>query len=735
MNISYSKLIYDKEGELIHASLSKDDQWRMFIELNEITPELKKAIIEKEDKYFYKHLGINPLAIGRALFNNIAQGKRTSGASTITMQVARMLDRKERTYWNKTVEMFNALQLEINYSKEEILQLYLNKVPYGGNIEGIKAASFLYFNKKPDLLSLSECVALAVIPNDPSRLRPGKCNVAIKEKRDLWLDRFMVNNVFDPGQIEDAKLEAFDHKRRSVARKAPHFSRRLSKEPGNNIHTFLDLELQQHIEEIVKNYSNNLRAFDIHNIAVLLVENDSNRVVSYVGSSDFYNGKDAGQVDGVTAIRSPGSTLKPFLYGLAFDKGSLTPLSVLHDVPTSFGNYQPENYDGGFKGEVSVTTALSKSLNVPAVKVLEKYNTEELKQKLIDAKFKNIERNRKHLGLSMILGGCGVTLEELVNLYSSFAKQGKFLPLNYTDKDGVNDTTVLLSSASAFMLSDILMQVTRPDLPGEWQNTVDLPAVAWKTGTSYGRKDAWSIGYNDKYTLGVWAGNFSGKGVPELSGAEMASPLFFDIFNFITKQNDVYWHIPDDNLHYRTVCTATGKVPGEFCTDITDDLYLPGISPYDKCQHLKKIFINADSTISFCNSCLPDAGFKKALYPNLDPEILNWKKTGRVQYKSIPKHNTGCERNFDGEAPKILHPIEDLDYYLSREDSTELMLQAQTSSDIKEVFWYVNNRFLRRSAPDEKVYFNPPEGKLKISCSDDKGRNRDIEITVKKVNF
>lgn len=728
-------MIYDKDGELIHAYLSKDEQWRMFIELNEITPELRKAIIEKEDRYFYSHPGINPLAIVRALFNNITKGRRTSGASTITMQVARMLNRKDRTYWNKIVEMFNALQLEVNYTKEEILQLYLNKVPYGGNIEGVKAASYLYFDKQPDLLSLSECVALAVIPNDPTGLRPGRFNEKIIEKRDLWLNYYLKHNTFKEDLISAARTEPFKYKRISAPKRAPHFSRRMARRPGNNIYTHLDLQMQSQVEKMVKSYSNNLRTFDVHNTAVLIVENDSNNVVAYVGSSDFYSNKDAGQVDGIEAVRSPGSTLKPLLYALAFDNGMITPLSKINDVPMSFGNYQPENYDGDFKGEVSVTQALSNSLNVPAVKVLDAYNKEHFKSKLIDANFKSIRKNRDYLGLSMILGGCGVSLEELVSLYSSFAKSGKHSKLNYTQHELESDTSQLISSSASFMLSEILMQVTRPDLPGEWQNTVDLPAVAWKTGTSYGRKDAWSVGYNKDFTVGVWVGNFSGKGVPELSGAVMASPLFFDIFNYITKQKDVFWHVPDENLHYRNVCSETGKVPGQHCSDITDDLYLPGTSHYDKCQHLKEVFISSDSTKSYCRSCLPNDGYIKALLPHIDPEVLNWKKKNRIKFAEIPQHNEDCERHFEGRSPQVVSPIDGLDYYISKEDSTELMLQSLTGNDIKHVYWYVNNKFLCSSKPNEKVYFHPPEGNVKISCSDDKGRNKDIEISVKMVSF
>jgi len=735
VNLSFSKSIYDKDGELIHAYLSDDEQWRMFIELNEITPELKKAIIEKEDKYFYSHPGVNPIAIVRALFNNIKEGRRTSGASTITMQVARMLNRKERTYWNKLVEMFNALQLELNYSKEEILQLYLNKVPYGGNIEGVKAASILYFQKQPDHLSLAECVALSVIPNDPVRLRPGKNNVAIVENRNEWLNYYLENEIFDKDDLESALNEPFEYKRNPAPRLAPHFSRRMRNDPRNNIRTHLDLKMQSHLEQMLLTYSNRLKVFDINNVSAIVIQNDSNKVVSYLGSADFHDNLNAGQVDGIRAIRSPGSTLKPYLYALAFDQGFLTPQSILNDVPTSFAQYEPENYDGDYKGAVSTHLALAQSLNVPAVKTLDRLGEEYFKDKLVAAQFDNIQRNRKHLGLSMILGGCGVSLEELVGMYASFARNGMYQDLNYTDYQMNQDSVQLISSSASFMLSEILMDVVRPDLPGEWQNTVDLPAVAWKTGTSYGRKDAWSVGYNKDYTVGVWVGNFSGKGVPELSGAQMASPIFFDIFNYITKHKDIHWHVPDDNLNYRSVCSVSGKVPGKYCADITDDLFLPGVSHYSECTHLQEILISSDSTLSYCSNCLPDAGFIRALYPNIDPEILNWKKSNKIKFRSVPTHNPDCDKFHTGTAPKIVHPVDGLEYFVSKGDSTELMLQAQSSNNVQKVYWYLNNRFVGSANANEKLYVFPPEGELKISCSDDKGRNSNIEIDVKMVNF
>lgn len=733
----YSTIIYSNDSTLMYGFLSDDDKWRMYTELDEITQELRKAIIFKEDKYFKYHFGINPIAVIRAFYNNIKTGKRTSGASTITMQVARLIDPKPRTYGNKLIEMFRALQLEWHFSKDEILQLYLNLVPFGGNIEGVKSASVIYFGKLPNHLSIGEIAALSIIPNRPVSLRLGKNNEYIKVERNKWLKRYKESKLFKEKDINDALEEPLMAYRREVPKIAPHISYRLKeKYPHRNIiNTTIDLEIQKKIEQIVKNYSQGQYFQNIKNATCLIVENKTREVRAYIGSADFFNDEDGGQVDGIIAVRSPGSTLKPLLYGIAMDKGLITPKSTVTDVPFNLAGYEPENYDGEFYGNVSIEFALSNSLNVPAVKVLSEIDASSLIEKLISINFRQIEYDKDHLGLSMILGGCGTNLEELTNLYVTFANKGKYRKPKYViDADSTKEIEVL-SEEATFMITEILTQLTRPDLPLDWANSKHMPKIAWKTGTSYGRRDAWSIGFNNKYTVGTWVGNFSGEGVPELSGAEKASPLLFRVFNAIDYNSETEWFHMPENLSFRAVCPETGHIPSEDCENDVLDYFIPGVSSMKVCDHVKTVYVSSDSSMSYCTSCRPNTGYIEAKYPNLPPELITYYETNNIKYLKIPPHNSQCERMLEGDAPVITSPINENEYYVDMIDEMNIMLSCHAANDVEKVFWYINKKFYRAADVNEKIFFKPPEGKIQISCSDDKGRNTDINIYVKYISF
>lgn len=737
INTDYSQIILSSDSTVVHAFLSTDEKWRMKTELSEITPLLRKSIIYKEDKYFYYHPGINIFAVFRAFFNNIIQQKRTSGASTISMQVARLLQPKSRTYGNKIVEMFRALQLEWKFSKDEILQMYLNLVPYGGNIEGVKAASVLYFEKAPNHLSLAEITALSVIPNRPNSLTMGKDNDSIIKIRNKWLIRFEKAKLFSKEDIEDALKEPLTAKRNPAPQKAPHYALRIKNMYPHtaNIYTRLDIKKQLKIEALTKNYINRLYNQNVKNAAVLVIDNLHNSVICYIGSADFYNTEDAGQVDGIKAIRSPGSTLKPFLYALAFDKGLITPKMKISDVPVNYSGYAPQNYDQKYHGYVSITYALTNSLNVAAVKILQQYKTWRFVDHLKKLNFSQIQKDEKKLGLSVVLGGCGVTLEQLTGMYHAFANSGIFTRFNWLQTDTSKSGFPAVSPAADYMLTQILTKVTRPDLPLEWQNSADLPKVAWKTGTSYGRKDAWSIGYNKNYTIGVWVGNFSAQGVEHLSGSQTAAPLLFDIFNTIDYHSQAEWFTMPNDVEYRTVCSETGLLPNSFCTNLTDDLFIPQVSSTKKCQHLKKVTISPDSTISYCTSCLPHSAYITAWYPNYPPEMLNYYEDNQIKYRKPPPHNPECNRIFTDNFPEITSPVNNLEYYIDKTDTTQILLTCNAAIDVNKVFWYINDQFYQSAKATDKLFFKPPEGRIKISCTDDKGRNTDIYIQVKMINF
>ena len=733
--VEYSTTITDKNGEIINAYLTKDQKWRMKTELDEISPLLRKTIIAKEDKYFYSHPGVNPFAIMRAGFKNVFRMKRTSGASTITMQVAKALEPRKRNIISKIIETFRAFQLEWKYSKDEILQMYLNLVPYGGNLEGVKAASLLYFSKNPDHLSLAEITALSIIPNRPSSLVIGKNNDLIVAERNRWLKKFASDKVFTEKEIEDALAEPLTATRNTVPHYAKHLSNKLYKKGDYYYKTHLDLNTQLKTEKIVEDYVRTQRLRNINNSSVVIIDNKTHNVIAYVGSANFNDTTDGGQVNGAAAVRQPGSTLKPLLYAMCIDEGLLTPKVVMNDVAVNYEGYAPENYDQKYNGYVTMEYSLEHSLNIPAVKSLRLLGKDKLVEKLSACGFRQIQKDRNKLGLSMILGGCGTTLEELTALFSSFANNGDYYSPSFSDKDTVHKKVNVVSPEAAFIINEILSKVNRPDFPLNWQSTERMPKIAWKTGTSYGRRDAWSIGYNKKYTVGIWVGNFSGVGVPDLNGSNTATPLLFKIFNTIDYDSDEEWFTMPKDCDTRMVCSETGLPPSDHCEHLVMDYFIPLISSTVKCNNTREVLVSSDEKMTYCKNCAPQSGYKKKMYKVTEPEMQAWYEEQKVAYQKIPPHNPNCETIFNGNAPSITSPANGSEYLISKKRKEPIMLTCKTATDVSKVFWYIDNKFYKVSTPGEKQFFVPDEGPVKISCTDDKGRNRDIKIMVRYVNL
>lgn len=735
-DIEYGPLIYAEDSTVLHAFLTSDEQWRMKANLGEITPELKKAIVFKEDKYFYSHPGINVLSVLRAVYFNAIKQQRTSGASTITMQVARMLEPKRRTYFNKLWEMFRALQLELHYSKDEVLQMYLNLVPYGSNIQGVKAAALLYFDKLPEQLSLAEITALSIIPNRPNSLVIGKNNDLIVEQRNKWLRRFEENEVFPEQDIKDAINETLNATRLDAPKSTPQFAWRMHNQyPGlPEVYTALNVSTQREAEDVVQEYMRGLRLKGIHNSAVIIIDNKTEEVKGYIGSPDFFDKEHNGQVDGVASARSPGSTLKPLLYAVCADKGIITPKTIIADVPINMDGYMPENYDLEFHGNLTTEDALKRSLNIPAVKLLNEAGTDVFIKALSLGGVSTIWDERKNLGLSLILGGCTIRLDELATLYSALANKGVYRPLQWSkDTSGTVIATQpvsLVSEAAAYMITGIITDLYRPDLPNLFENAKGVPAIAWKTGTSYGRKDAWSIGYNKDYTIGVWVGNFDGTGVAELNGAGIATPLLFRLFNTIDKSAIKEWNKQPAEVGFRYVCKETGKVPNDYCSETIMDYFIPGISDNHRCDHIKKIRLSADEKISYCTSCMPLTGYKFKSFPNVSAELTAYYEQQHIPYTKVPPHNPSCARVFEGVAPYITSLTDNSTYIITDKGKQQLQLQCTAANDVKTVYWYINDKYYTSTAVGERALFYPESKDIKISCADDKGRNVDIRIKV-----
>ncbi|KYP13852.1 penicillin-binding transpeptidase domain-containing protein, partial [Flavihumibacter sp. CACIAM 22H1] len=557
-----------------------------------------------------------------------------------------------------------------------------------------------------------------------------KHNDRILLERNKWLERFRSTGIFSEEAIRDALEEPLDAYRHPAPQLVPHLSYKLKKNGAPSYQTYIDLNTQLKVEKLVADYIRPLRYQRIQQAAVIVIDTKTGQVISYLGSADFRDPTDGGQVNGAAAVRQPGSTLKPLVYGLAIDACILTPKTILTDVATNYEGYAPENFDRQFNGPVSMEYALDHSLNIPAVKTLAKLGKDQLITSLSGIGFEQVRKDKKKLGLSMVLGGCGTSLEELTGLFSSFARQGIYRPPLYYQADSSTVSKTVLSPAASFMINQVLSKVNRPDFPLSWQSTEKLPKIAWKTGTSYGRRDAWSIGYNQRYTIGVWVGNFSGEGAASLSGAETATPLLFRLFNSIDYNPEQDWFSQPASCAIRKVCATSGLPPGDYCESLLTDYFIPLVSTGQTCEHSREIAVRADGKYTYCMQCLPAAGYKKERFPLLDPTLLRWMDERKISYKKIPAHNPDCEQVFREGAPAILSPRHGTDYLMERTHPEPLLLQCQAAPDVLRVHWYINDRYYKSAGAKERVFFQPEPGPVKISCTDDKGRNRDITIQV-----
>lgn len=730
----YSTMIMAKDSTLLCAYLSTDDKWRMETKVKDIHPQMIKAIIAKEDQWFYLHPGVNLFAIGRALWRNITSGKRTSGASTITMQLARMLEPGERTYSKKLQECFRALQLEWKYDKNTILELYLSHLPYGGNVEGISAASYIFFNRPPNQLSLSQSILLAVIPNRPNSLRLDRNQQAAMEARDLWIERFRKNRVFSQEELNTALEESIASLRFQIIPKAPQYCQYVKRKARGQttVHTYLDPSVQSISQNLLRNHVQRSKSNGVSNGAVIVIDNHSKEVLSYCGSADFNDFAALGQVDGVRAVRSPGSTLKTAAFALGLDLGLVSPEKKVLDVPTNYEGYTPENYDLTYSGYVSVSHALRHSLNIPPVRLVQQLGVQKMIETLIDGRFETISKRADDLGLSVILGGCGVTLEELSRFYTCFSNEGRLGDIHYIKGAPTTEEQQIFSAESAYLIGDILSNLERPDLPQSFIASSTMPKIAWKTGTTYGNRDAWSIGFSPRFTVGVWMGNFDGKGIPGLSGTATAVPLLLDIFDAIDTQSGQAWFDQPTGIAVRNVCSITGLAMGKDCNGAIPEHYIRNAADLKPCTLYENLFVSLDEKVKYCSECLPKEGFKQKAYPLYEPELALWYDMEKVDYPRPPKHNPKCQALFSGKGPVIISPSPDFTYHLEKGSDQKIMLQATSEPGTDMHYWYVNNQYIDKGKPGEKIFYEPVENRLQVACLDDRGRRTEIVVEIER---
>lgn len=564
-NRLFARVVVDENDRPLRTFADSKGIWRYPIKLSDVSPLYIEALLNYEDRWFWYHPGINPFSLVRAASQNIAHSRIISGGSTISMQVARILHPHARSLWGKTQQVFRTLQLEWSLEKAQILQIYLNTAPFGGTIEGVQAASFTYLNKSAKTLTHAEAALLAVLPQAPTRYRPDLHSQAAQQARNKVLQRLADFDIWSQETVNDAMLEqvfSFNFRPKQLA---PLLSRRLlTYSSGQSVvKSTINRDFQQGLQALLTSYMNRLPKQS--SAAILVVDNKTSAVKAYIGTADFANASRFGYVDMVQAIRSPGSTLKPFLYGLAMDEGLIHSHSLLADVPRNLGAYRPSNFSGAFHGPVSAHDALQRSLNMPAVDLLERYGAKRFAAQLNNAGlFLSIPQNKP--SLAVILGGAGASLEQLVQSYAAFANQGKVTQLRFLQNELAEPkvTRSLLTAASAWVVQDTLAGINRPDSIHTLASTVQGRNLAWKTGTSYGFRDSWAIGVNENYTLGVWLGRPDGTAMPGHFGRVTAGPLLFKVADqlngqFTNQLNDKQSQIKKpNNVVQETICWPLG---------------------------------------------------------------------------------------------------------------------------------------------------------------------------------
>lgn len=726
--------VYSREGKLLTAYTSRDYFWRKPVSLDQISSKLIRSVIATEDKYFYLHPGVNPVSLAKSAIANIRAGRTVRGGSTITMQIARMIEPKARTVVNKLFEIFRAIQLEIRYSKSELLEMYFNLLPYGGNIEGVGAAAHFYFDKEPSELTWSEATLLTAIPGSPEKFRPDKCLECGTQRSELLLGRLRDARVITSAEYERALAEEIPSQRLPIPRRAPHLSESLrSAYPDSSIlHTTIRYETQVACERLARTYHREYMAKGIHNLAIVVIDNVRSEIIAHVGSPIFNDARHSGQVDASIAPRSPGSALKPFVYVLAFDLGILSPELRVADIPVDYSGYRPVNYDESYRGVLSVREALINSLNIPAVNAASEVGLSNLYDVLRRGGLTTLDRPYYDYGLPLILGAAEVRLVELTNLYAALAREGLYRKASRLLGEGENNEVRIFSPEACYLLADILVDLRRPDLPDSWRAATGTFPVAWKTGTSYGRRDAWSVGYTPEYTVGVWAGNSTGEGSNDLVGATIAAPILFDVLTEIVKNPSRHWYEAPSNVGERQVCGVSGQPAGRFCEETTPEMFLIGKSSSSTCLIHRPILVDRSTGMRLRASCTIGKDYDRQVVEMWPPRVATWLANNGI-IDPLPPYDPECFSIADGLNPSIISPEHGSIFRLLDELPVEyqkIKLQASVASGDGMLHWFLDGMHFVAAEASEVTFYIPTKGRHTLLCVDDAGRSASSRFEV-----
>lgn len=743
----YSIIVESREGELLAAKIASDGQWRFPMQ-DSVPFKFQQAILYFEDEYFQYHFGFNPIAMGKAVTQNLTTKKKVRGASTLTQQVIR-LSRKntQRTYFEKVIELVLATRLEFRYSKNDILRLYSAHAPFGGNIVGVEMASWRYFGLAPSQLSWSEAATLAVLPNAPALIYPGKNQDRLIDKRNRLLLKLYQKKVIDNITYSTAILEPAPTQVYELPKAAPHLLLQLSKSNSQQcFQTTILSSLQHRVSQIAAQYHHQLKQSEIHNLAILVVDVKTRNVLAYVGNAptDKNHQKD---VDIITAPRSTGSILKPLLYAAMIQDGMILPSTLIPDIPTYINGYAPANFNETFEGAVSAERALARSLNVPAVLMLQRFGVARFHNLLQAAKLSHITRSADHYGLSLILGGAEANLWDLCQVYANMSstlhtfthqkssyRQYEWQNLNFIlgkqiDFGQPTKQRPLFNAASIWHTFNAMKKVNRPEGDEAWEFYDSAIKLAWKTGTSFGNRDAWAIGTNPNYVVGVWVGNASGEGRPSLTGVGSAAPILFDVFRLLPKTE--WFETPYAELEEAKVCTKSGHFAQENCTS-ESQLINKNVSKLAPCPYHKLVFLDSTKSYRVNSNCTSLNTIIPIKWFVLPPVMEMYYKSNHIDYSPLPPFRADCSEEQIATF-EFIYPKTDGVFRLAKNMQGQLqpvIFKVAYSHKRQPLYWYLDGLFLGETINYHEMPILTKKGKYKLTIVDEFGNElmRWIEI-------
>lgn len=729
-HVPYSTVVTDRNGELLGARIASDGQWRF--PPRTTTPEkVKQCLITFEDRHFYHHWGVNPVSTGRAAYQNLKNKRIVSGGSTLTMQTIRLARNESRTFGEKFIEMILATRLEFRASKEKILSMYVSHAPFGGNVVGLDAAAWRYFGHSAEELSWAEAAMLAVLPNAPAMIHLSKSRQSLLNKRNRLLKQLYGRKIIDSSTYELAISEPLPDEPHPLPQIAPHLVSRFYQERnGKYSVSTIDRGIQTQIENAAERWSNEFNRSDIRNLAILVIDIQTNQVVAYCGNVNFKRKQSGNQVDVIQAPRSTGSILKPFLYYAMLQEGSLLPHTLLPDIPININGFTPQNFSLQFEGAVPASEALARSLNIPAVTMLQKYGAPKFHTFLRQIGLKTINRPASHYGLSLILGGAEATLWDVTNTYAYMGRSLLQLPqtecsLLLSDSENSEavtsaKTTDIFQPGAVWQTFNALTEVNRPE-EIDWKSIPSMHPIAWKTGTSHGFRDAWAVGVTPHYAIGVWVGNATGEGKPGLVGARTAGPVLFDIFSLLPPTQ---WFKRPGNVFVKTeVCRKSGHLKGRFCEETDTLLILPAGLKTEACPYHHLVTLSADETHRIYENCANlEPTIQKSWFTL--PPVWEWYyKQHHPEYSPLPPFKPGCGEDALQPMQFIYPPMNARIVLPKQMDGSPGYMTAELAhgNPVTTIFWHLDNTYLTQTQDFHKISLQPTPGKHSLTAVDSAG--------------